>query len=79
MILKSMANLLFSNAFQIMKVASVIGDIFTKRQLLEVSESLTDSSLHVDEVIDILNELEARELIELVYEDNTQGDAIYRF
>jgi hypothetical protein len=54
-----------------MKVASVIGDIFTKRQLLEVSESLTDSSLHVDEVIDILNELEARELIELVYEDNT--------
>ncbi len=71
MILKSMTNLLFSNAFQIMKVASVIGDIFTKRQLLEVSESLTDSSLHVDEVIDILNELEARELIELVYEDNT--------
>ena len=46
--------------------------------MLATSESLTDQSLHHEDTAEILNELESRGLIELVYEDG-YGDQFYRF
>ena len=45
--------------------------------MLSTSESLTDQDLHGEETVEILGELEARGLIELVYEE--EDDAVYRF
>lgn len=52
-----------------LKVASVIGESFTRKQIIATSESLTDSATHSEDVTEILNELEVRGLIELVYDD----------
>lgn len=68
----------FVTAFQALKVASVIGESFTRKQIIATSESLTDPATHSDDVTEILNELEIRGLIELVYDDGA-GDSFYRF
>jgi hypothetical protein len=68
----------FVTAFQVLKVASVIGESFTRKQVIATSESLTDSAAHSEDVTEILNELEVRGLIELVYDDGG-GDSFYRF
>lgn len=68
----------YRNAFNILKVASVIGEVFSMQQILSVSESLTDEAKHRSDTLLILNELEVRGLIELVYEDGL-GDSFYRF
>lgn len=48
------------------------------KQILAVSESLTGEKEHSSDVIEILEELEVRGLIEMVYEDGL-GDTYFRF
>jgi len=48
------------------------------KQILEVSESLTNSANHNQDTLEILDELESRGLLEMVFEDDL-GDTFYRF
>jgi hypothetical protein len=48
------------------------------KQILAVSESLTGEKEHSSDVLEILEELEVRGLIEMVYEDGL-GDIFFRF
>jgi len=48
------------------------------KQILAVSESLTGEKEHSSDVLDILEELEVRGLIEMVFEDGL-GDTYFRF
>jgi hypothetical protein len=48
------------------------------KQILAVSESLTGEKEHSSDVLEILEELEVRGLIEMVYEDGL-GDTYFRF
>jgi len=48
------------------------------KQILAVSESLTGEKEHSSDVLEILEELEVRGLIEMVYEDGL-GDIFFSF
>jgi hypothetical protein len=48
------------------------------KQILAVSESLTGEKEHSSDVLEILEELDVRGLIEMVYEDGL-GDTYFRF
>ena len=48
------------------------------KQILAVSESLTGEKEHSLDLMEILEELEVRGLIEMVYEDGL-GDTYFRF
>jgi len=48
------------------------------KQILAVSESLTGEKEHSSDVLEILEELEVRGLIEMVFEDGL-GDTYFRF
>ena len=48
------------------------------KQILAVSESLTGEKEHWSDVLEILEELEVRGLIEMVYEDGLK-DIFFRF
>eukprot|EP00347_Sterkiella_histriomuscorum_P004823 403358953 len=64
------------SAYQLLKAASVFGDRFSMNQVKEIFIFDDQNNYHLDLLFRVL---ENRNLIEMVYEDGSQGDKIYRF
>ena len=64
----------------LLQTAAVIGDIFSMKLLDHVNKRfLNQQSQQVLPTMKLLSDLENRDLIELIYDDNMLNDRFYRF
>lgn len=64
----------------LLQTAAVIGDIFSMKLLDHVNKRfLNQQSQQVLPTMKLLTDLEDRDLIELIYDDNMLNDRFYRF
>ena len=64
----------------LLQTAAVIGDIFSMKLLDHVNKRfLNQQSQQVLPTMKLLTDLENRDLIELIYDDNMLNDRFYRF
>ena len=64
----------------LLQTAAVIGDIFSIKLLDHVNKRfLNQQSQQVLPTMKLLTDLENRDLIELIYDDNMLNDRFYRF
>ena len=64
----------------LLQTAAVIGDIFSMKLLDYVNKRFLNSqSQQMFPTMKLLTELEKRDMIELIYDDNILNDRFYRF
>ena len=63
---------------QLLQTASVIGDVFSSKLLDHVNKHFIVTNKQYS-TSSLLRELEDRDLIEMIYDDNTSSEKFYRF